>query len=1206
MERRTRISLLLTGLLGIGILFFIVLYVSIPALINSEVAKKKVYAYFFTKTGGSLSFQESDIRLFPHPHVYFRQVRISIPNKVDGLIQSLSAYPAVWPLLRGNVQFSKLSFESPRFTVALSEDTEKTSLEQIEEKIRSFARDLTSTAPAMFVTIQKGKVDLTKKNRVAFSFDVIQSRLIASGKSLNISLTCASNFSDTLSFNSSLNAEDLTGRGTVLMRHFRPRAIFSQLFPGAEDHIGDAVADVSLNFQIVGLRQIQANLDSSLPDLTISREGRNITMKDVTIRGDIEIGQEKVSILLSEVKGSDPDLHVSGEYSLDRASGSTKMSMEGRSIDVHSIRRSALSLGGDITVMRNIFDIVQGGTIPVLHFSSSGKSFSDLGTLEHMRISGRLQRGDIYISEKDLRFHDVTGDAIIAGGILEGENIEASLGNHRCSRGKLTMGLKGTDAPFHLNMWVKADVGNIPSLLKQKNLLSSKAVLRETGRLSGTRGSALGRLILGDRLDSIHVAFEVTEMNLAIHYEPLPFPLVITGGKVFFNEEIVEISGVHGSIGNSSFSGLTAKINLDTTAFIEIADGKLMLNTDDIYPWITSFRQIKPVLKDVPSMSGIIAVSSLTMKGSLYQPKDWRFTVNGEARKLAIDATFLPGRAEETTGMFKITEDKLDLKDVRMRMIDSVLKLSGTFRPFPANISSIALSLQGEIGPRVNSWISSFIMIPQELAVRAPFFLSDMNLSWEKNRSTTFDGRLLFGRVIQVALKLTKTPDELSVHEISVKDSDTDVTANVTLNKKAVDIVFGGIVTSSTLSAILAQHMVRDASLRGDFRAHILLKDPRQSVAEGVIEGRNFPIPWQYKVPLVMHDIALNAQNKHIAVNTAHFSLGKENFMLKGSIDTTPAWFSVDMDLSADGIEWETLENIVRGTNDKGEGNNAGLPQNIPVRGKVRMQSGFLRFRQFTLKPFHADISFDDERVHVLAKEAALCGISTTGDIHVTSHGAEVAIGLSARNLQLEPTLLCLSEKKVDMTGTFELYADLKAKGKIDTIEKSLHGTLNFSAKDGNIVRSQAIEKTLDLVNETENFKTKLPDLGSKIIDYRLLAMRGTIEEHRVVLEEGMLDASIFKILAQGEMNLREKTLDLNALVAPVGIGGGIVNEIPVLGPILGVNLVAVPVKIKGNLYDPQVTFLSPSAIGSAFLGIMERTIKLPITIIEPVLPQRK
>ena len=173
MERRTRIPLFLTGLLGIAVLFFIVLYVSVPALINSQIAKNKVYAYFSKKTGGSLSFQQSDIRLFPLPHIDFRQVRISVPNTADGLIQSLGVYPAVWPLLRGNVQFSKLSFESPRFTIALSEDTQKTSLEQIEENIRSFAQELTSAAPAMFVTIQKGKIDLMEEDRIVFSFEAL-------------------------------------------------------------------------------------------------------------------------------------------------------------------------------------------------------------------------------------------------------------------------------------------------------------------------------------------------------------------------------------------------------------------------------------------------------------------------------------------------------------------------------------------------------------------------------------------------------------------------------------------------------------------------------------------------------------------------------------------------------------------------------------------------------------------------------------------------------------------------------------------------------------------------------------------------------------------------------------------------------------------------------------------------------------------------
>jgi len=73
-----------------------------------------------------------------------------------------------------------------------------------------------------------------------------------------------------------------------------------------------------------------------------------------------------------------------------------------------------------------------------------------------------------------------------------------------------------------------------------------------------------------------------------------------------------------------------------------------------------------------------------------------------------------------------------------------------------------------------------------------------------------------------------------------------------------------------------------------------------------------------------------------------------------------------------------------------------------------------------------------------------------------------------------------------------------------------------------------------------------------------------------------------------------------------VNFAQGIVAKIPVLGHLMGGSIVSIPVKIRGNLSDPQVTFLSPSAIGSAFLGIMERTLKLPITIIEPILPAKK
>jgi hypothetical protein len=1173
---------------------------------DSDMVKKRIQTYVVRETGGTLDFRKAELVSFPLPHITFRQVSFSVPDKATGLVQSLDVYPDIWSLIRGDVTFSKLRIESPRFTVALSEDMEKPSLEEIEEKIRSFVHVVTAIAPDLYMTVQGGKLNLTKNNRVAFSFDTIQSRVTVSGELLNVSLSSTSNLWGKLSLHTSLHAGDLKSDGNVQVRNLRPHTLFNQLFPKISEYTGDSDADLSVKFRTLGLRQIKAEAESSVPDLVLVRGKNRVKIEDLRLKGDIEIEPQRVSVMLREFDSAVPDFTVSGNYTLDRTSGIMELDLKGKSIDLQSTRRSALSLAGDIPVLRNIFDIVQGGSIPSLHFHASGKSPDDLARLHNMRISGRMLGGEIYIRARDLRFHDVSGDVIIAEGVLRGEDIGASLENHQGSQGKLTIGLKGKDAPFRLDMWVKADVSRLPSLLKEKSLVKNEAVLREMDRLSETRGSAEGRLILGERLDSLHAVVDVSQINLVTRYEPLPFPLMIKGGKTFFDEKSLKTTNLSGTLGKSSFTNVTAELNLDDTAGFDIADGQLSVNSEEMYPWITSFEKIKPVLKDVPSMSGLIAVSSLDLKGSLHHPEDWMFTVNGETKKFTIDAKFFPGKAEETSGTFRITQDELFLKDVRTRMIDSSFAVSGTVREFPANVRKLDLSVQGEAGPKVTAWISALIQLPPDISVRAPLSFSDSTLVWEKERKTTFDGRLVFGRETQVSLKLTKTPDALSVHDITIKDRDSDVAASLMMGKKTVDVGFRGTLTSGTFNTIFAQNKFSGSSLQGDFRTHIILKDPRQSVAEGIIEGRNIPVPWKNDIPFVIQRINLDARGQRVLVESAQLSIGDEQFSGKGTIDTSPAWFSIDMDLSSKGFNWETIEKIVSGTKGTEERAQPGFLEQSPLKGTVRIQSDFFTYRQFTWEPFHADVSFDEGKLHISAKKAALCGISTTGDVAITDQDAEIDIALSAKNLELQPTILCISDKKADITGRFEMKADLRAKGKLDTIAKSLNGSFTISAKKGKIYKSQSLNRTLDLVNETENVKEKLPDLDKTIIDYRGFTASGTIKEHILDIEESVLDASSFGVLARGKVDLQNQTLDLNALVAPVNRVQRIVGKIPILGHVLGGSLVSVPVKIKGNLSDPQVTFLSPSAVGSAFLGIMERTIKLPITIIEPVLPSKK
>ena len=85
-----------------------------------------------------------------------------------------------------------------------------------------------------------------------------------------------------------------------------------------------------------------------------------------------------------------------------------------------------------------------------------------------------------------------------------------------------------------------------------------------------------------------------------------------------------------------------------------------------------------------------------------------------------------------------------------------------------------------------------------------------------------------------------------------------------------------------------------------------------------------------------------------------------------------------------------------------------------------------------------------------------------------------------------------------------------------------------------------------------------------------------------------------------------KKKMDLIILVAPFKTVDRIVKFIPLIGHILGGKLISIPFRAKGDLADPDVIPLHPTAVGSEVLGILERTLKLPITIMQPVFSSGK
>ena len=107
-------------------------------------------------------------------------------------------------------------------------------------------------------------------------------------------------------------------------------------------------------------------------------------------------------------------------------------------------------------------------------------------------------------------------------------------------------------------------------------------------------------------------------------------------------------------------------------------------------------------------------------------------------------------------------------------------------------------------------------------------------------------------------------------------------------------------------------------------------------------------------------------------------------------------------------------------------------------------------------------------------------------------------------------------------------------------------------------------------------------------------------------MQKCAIDGASMDIACEGDIDLVDNKINLIILVAPFKTVDRIVKHIPLVGGVLGGKIISIPFRAKGDLDDPDVIPLSPTAVGSGVLGILERTLKLPITIIQPLLPDEK
>ncbi len=336
-------------------------------------------------------------------------------------------------------------------------------------------------------------------------------------------------------------------------------------------------------------------------------------------------------------------------------------------------------------------------------------------------------------------------------------------------------------------------------------------------------------------------------------------------------------------------------------------------------------------------------------------------------------------------------------------------------------------------------------------------------------------------------------------------------------------------------------------------------------------------------------------------LETAKLTWADSHLSLMGTMSLSDDEILLDLATDVDKLDWTRIRHIldsIAGDEDAAERSG---PQRA-LRGTIQVLLDNFSYESYTARPLEAEISFAPEKVIVAINKANVCGISLRGLLNIADQTLDLYFVPAASESDLNATLSCLSTTSHLATGTYELTGEIMAKTKPDALERALTGKLSFSAEKGRIYRFGLLAKILAILNVTEIYRGNIPDLTGEGFAYHSMSVSAKLQGGKIIMEDCSIDGASMGIACKGDIDLVKKEMDLIILVAPFKTVDRIVELLPLISGILGGKLISIPFRAKGDLNDPDVVPLSPTAVGSGILGILERTLKLPITIIEPVI----
>lgn len=1233
------------------IFVIVVVMVFTPSLINLEMVKKNIKENISKDVGGQITYRSMKLSYFPRPHVVIHKAKISIPDSFTINVQWMRIYPKILPLFRGSLEFAVVRLDYADYSMKLPQIKDATvqqpeqdlSFDDMVKALTKGVRGLPEfKLPDINMRIKNGKVNLVDPFGRIFKLREVQAAYVRSKDRLDFSIKCKSNLWEQIDINGSLDPTDFKGLGHVQLSRFRPQTLIAYLFPESAFQVTETRANLTIDFTSDGTGIIKAAVNGAIPILELNYGKEKLVIKGSRIKGSLEFDEKTTRATLTEFGLDYPKLNLTGKFAYDENLQDIQLSLNGSQIDADEVRQATLKLAGKSEIIQILFDVIRGGHVPWMTVRIQGQTIADFAKMDNIIIQGRMTRGKLFIPGAELDLEDVFGDAVISEGILRGEKLKARFGNSHGQDGTIALGLNKNLDPFHLNIGLKADLSQIPPVLNR--IVLDNDFRSELARIKNLKGTASGILNLGDNLTNLAARVEISEAQLTARYSRIPFPIKMDGGRFVFEGTRIALQNFNAEIGLSLFSQLSTSIDWSKKPSFEAKTQTANFDIEQLFSWLQSFNTFKKNLAHIRSLTGEISAQDLNIKGPMFSPQKWHFQTRGVINRLLLKSRKLPKDLLINKGQFAWQGFQIEFVDIDAAMGKS-------------SVTDISGNVNWKTKPMLTAQSGESIFYAQDIS---PLIFSFKNLSAALNRFKPLRGKLAFNRmaysgpisgvpqgqlsfsveVKQVSLSSKKLPGPLHVNrgqislsknQLSLKNIDAGMgksqisqfSANFNmkrkisfeLNCKTAKLIAGEIypVLASidrfqpdinTFAATQGTLLLSDIDLKGPVNApakwHFDLAASMQNIAVHS-EALGDPLTINNGSFDISTEITGKAIRKKVDLKTTKLTWGENHLSLLGGASLSENDSLLELKVNADGLAWDQINTFLEYiTKKKAQSDPRQGSQGL--QGTIQVKSDNFFWDSYTVHPLEAEITFKPDVVVVAVNTADICGISFRGLLNVSDQTLDLYFVPTAANHKLVSTLSCLTAKENLATGTYNLGGEILAKAKPETIARSLTGNLAFSAEKGRIYRFGLLAKLLSILNVTEIYRGAVPDLTGEGFAYHSMSAIAKLQGGKIIMEECSIDGASMGIACEGDIDLVEKKIDLLILVAPFKTVDRIVEILPLIGKVLGGKLISIPFRAKGDLDDPNVYAMPPTAVGSGILGILERTLKLPVTIIQPVI----